>query len=706
MAKFYITKSFLISILFLLLTFSQESINIDFFPTDAFLGDNINISVSCPTDYILDKIVISIDNGLQRIFINPKNQLTLKYEDYLSQDFNVTAICFNEIQNINISKTIRISLHVLNFDILEISNNYLNEETSIKFILNLKESWSNKPRVMDPSEFDIKFSFTDNFKLDRIGYYYYLKFVSSKEINKIETISVFLRNFSRTFSKNLNLVINNPLQANVDLEDKIYYPESSIIVAMDVSFKGNKLSSNNISIEVENAKLNNFFDCNNRICINITLPAEASTIKFRVRYNMHWIDVKKTVNIGKLGVCNFFDYDNNPITITLKIDDLQYSLSGNQTFLFLPGKRNITIKYKNAEIRMINVNLKDFDNSIRFYPINLNEKNLKILDFFVFETDLEFEKIIARIYYDERKIDSEEMVYPIFCKEISLKDKSCKKFEVRVFTKNTISNYIEFEIFNKSYFGVFEKLSLKIQYSLNKPKYYLNEQILLRGIVIDSTGKPQDINFKASFNGKVYTIQTQNGRFELILSSPSIEGNYTLLLFSESDFFVNFREVINIVTEAKIELTLLNTSIELSDFENEKIIEIKNSGQKELENIYLFSEGCEVDTRKIDRIMVGESIKIKLFNFTRKSNPEIIKLKLKNNISEFSFDIPVFYITNQKELKSNNYLTGNFVLILDNNTYISILISIIIITLSIFFSRKRKNNEKVIGKTFIKRKFS
>lgn len=703
MVKFYL----IFFVVFLLyICFAEGSSNfvfIDYFPKGAFFGDEISVKITCPESFTLDKIILTRRDNSQRIYQNPSDQIILTSEDYVLSSFNLTAICSKE--NLTISNTITFNLNILNFSIVRILNNYTNEEISIVLVIDLIV---NGNRVnLSPENFTLTFSFTNNFKLERIGNNFFINFSSSRPINSIENISIYLKEFSRTFSRSFRLIISNPLSSNIILdENKVFFPEETIKVPIEVFYKGTRLSSSSVSISVFNARLNKIFDCENYICLDITLPKETTFININVRYGNHLLEIRRQVNIGKIGYVNFVDYDNKPISIILRVDNFQYSLSGNQTFLFLPGIKNITLKYRNAEIYMFNVNLSEFDDSIRFYSLEVNERNLRILDFFVFETNLQYEKILTRIYYDEKRVDYESRISAIFCEEFSLKDKACKNWKTKSFTQNNISNFIEFEISSIRYFGIYEKSELRLSYSLNKQKFYFDDRIFISGIVVDNFGRFQNVELKVNFLDKNYNIRTQNGRFELSLISPRNEGEYYITIFSEDVLFINFREKIKITVEPKVEISLLTQSIKISNKDDISFIEIKNTGQKDLENLIILTENCKADREKIDKFYVSETIKIKLFNFSALSNPQIIKLIIKNSDEEFVFQIPVYFEVFKNQTNVRNFPTGQFVLVFDNSTYISLAISFFIILFAVVVSRKKSEGQKLYGKSFLKRKFS
>ncbi|MEM5828123.1 MAG: hypothetical protein QW197_01295 [Candidatus Aenigmatarchaeota archaeon] len=700
-------RNYLIFLIFFLsfyyLALSQE---IDYYNTYnskfIFYGDDIIIKINNCTPKL---ITIERSDGTKQFITNPSTEIKLSLSDYKTQKFNIIVNC--EENNTIIEK--EIFTNKLDFEVLEIQDNYLNEFTKIKLLIRMND------RILDISNFSLSFSFTQDFKLESDNNYYYLTFFANKIFDNIAKISLRHELSEREFEKTFRLSILHPLKLLIYFDDKkVYFPNSNVTIQLEAFYKDEKLYLSNVSLFAiyGSNQLSNFYECGDKICIDLQLGEDSSWITFVLKYNGYEIKNFTYVKIGKIGTTNFFDLDSNPLSIEMIIDNERYLLKGQQTFLFLPGIKNITLRIQNLEINLINVKLENFEDSIRIYPISINEKNLKILSFYAFQTNLEFEKALAKIYYNERSVVNEQRIIAIQCTDFSLNDKVCKEYKKLDSERNMVSNYLTFEIPSNSFFGILEKKQLKTQYSLNKNEFYFNENIIIRGIVFDEESKNQESEIVLKFLDRSYKTKTKNSVYEFVISSPNIEGNYKIEIYSNNEFFDNFNESIQISVIPKADLIIIPNSLRVSANQSYAFLTIKNVGQVNLKNIKITSDKTIVDPNYFNEISVNEEKTIKLLGFLRNSNPEILKFRIETDRKTFEFEIPVYYdiIQEQQNVTQTSIPTGQFLALpqinlnLSNELIWSVIISVMIILFSILYSKKSKR-ESLYGKTFLKRKF-
>lgn len=687
-----------------LLKFSYSQLSIDVYSEVnnsrewIFYGDNIIVEIkNCSSSDLL-----ILENNEDKLFIrNPSNKIKLTPEDYKSQSFKLEVYCGNESANISVNTSL------LDFKLESIENNYLNEKVKIGFDFLIKGE------LVDIRNFTVSFSYTNDFKLRLENNVYYLEFFADKLSNATEKISVTHIPSGRVFTLSFPLEIKNPLDMEIYYEDKIYYPESNITIKLLPKFKDSYLSLNQINLRafLNDKEIYNFYECSDKICLDVSSSQVGEqNLIITLEYNNFKIAKTLKIKIGKLEQIKFYDIDGNPLNVEFLIGNQKYNIVGNGSILFLPGIYNLTLRMPSLELKIYNVNLQSLEDSLRIYPISLKENKLKILNFFVFESNLNFELAKVKIYYDETKVKKEERIIAIRCLDFSKNERKCNDYKIFNYNQNLVSNFVEFEISKVEYFGLIEKKSLNLQYSLNKNEYNFNEDIVIKGIVSDEEGKPQESEVIVRFLDQTKLVKTKDGMFEISLKSPSYEGTFPLSIKTSNQLFENVEERTNITVRPKIELSISPNSIRIKN-ESEFYIILTNLAQIPLLNISISSSKSIVIPNFIEKMEINEERRLKIANFSFDSNPLIINLFVKTGYRDFNFEIPIYFDKigeTSPEEKNNPSITGQFyfplISDLSKETVLALVFSVIILGISIVYSRKKKE-EGIFAKGYLKNKF-
>jgi hypothetical protein len=492
-------------------------------------------------------------------------------------------------------------------------------------------------------------------------------------------LTIFYYPLNRSFSKTFYLEKYDPISYNIYYQDTVE-ENSNHTIKFEVFFEKEKVNNANIKVFYKDKTFYSY-PCHDYFCVDIIAPKESSEINFEIEYN----GIKKQgsfyLRVLKKGFISFFDLDGNSISAEIFIGNRKFRIDGNGTVLFERGKNNITIKILNAEISMINCYVDDISNSFRFIPIKTND-NLKILRAYRFENSLNCEDIVANLYYNEREVTSEDRILALECLNFDLKNLKCKEWKEIKSNIDKIGNKVEIEPKNEV-FGIFEKKDLRIQYSISKKELFYNENFVIRGILIDEDGNLVDGKIIVDFLGKK-EINTNNGQFEVSLRTPNFTSEINLTILTAVDFYNNVKVIEKIRVFPKIELIVLTKSLN----ESYRILEILNSGQIRLKNISVECIKCDFEKNTIDEIYVGEIKKLEVKNFTRDSNPTIIKIVLKVNEKVFEYEIPVFFESKKEE----NVLPTSYFVLTFNKLYL-IPLAIFLIILIFISARKKKTNK-------------
>jgi len=651
----------LIVFLFFGITFSYGCGNLPFEPSNAIFGEKIKIYVSdvCKNgtiEYV--EILSSIYNPIY--FTGEINFVEIDENDYnyLSKKFRVIISCNSSIYSFDCD------LPIIDFKILSAKKTDKIARVEFSFLVD-----GNLVNVENISIY-LSCSQQKTLKLTKLTNSYLLEFSTTENSCSLD---IFYKNLNRTFSKIFYLEEYDPISYNVYYQDSVEQ-FSNQTIKFEVFYEGKRVDYANITFYSLNFSS---YKCSDFICVDIIAPEKSSNIFFEIDYKGFKKKGYLYLKILKKGYLSFFDLNGNPLNAEITINDRKYVINGKGSVLFEEGKNNLTIKILNFEINLINCNIFEINNSINFYPLDLKEKTFS----YFFQKSLECEDSFIRFYYNKRDFKNENRIGVFECKKIDSKNLKCNEWKEIDRNIDRINSFVEFKILS-NLFSIFEKKDLRIQYSISKKSLLFNEIFNVNGVVIDEDGNLIDTDLIVEFIEK-YKISTKNGIFEISLKTPNISSQFNLKIYTDSVFYNNAEVFERINVFPKIELIVLTKSLN----ESYKSLEILNSGQTKLENVLLECIKCELEKNTIDEIDVGEIKKLEVKNFTRDSNPTIIKIVLKTNEKVFEYEIPVFFESKKEE---KVLPTSHFVLTFNKLYLIPLAIFLIIL---IFFSTKRKTNK-------------
>jgi hypothetical protein len=416
--------------------------------------------------------------------------------------------------------------------------------------------------------------------------------------------------YDRANIKDTNaLVVNEDLYFSiVSLATSNVRPGDNITAILKATEEGNDINLNTDNLEIrvgsDKAVITDIRKIDNTHYVSVIIPeinygsydfkailkhkSSEYVKKEKIEYRM---PLKGTIvdNSGRAITTRIKLFSGGSEKLNIQTDGKGF-YSGN----ILPGTYNAEIIFPQSVLKLDNVKILDFDDSIKYnYIENPNIPGIRAAAVHVFKIGLDFTTARVEMGYNDKNIDENSL--KIFrCLEWEGECKFGWEEALAEFDKG--ANTAKLTLSNLSAFAIGTKDRLETDYNLDKTVYNIKDIVKVRGVVWNSN-KEEMSGVKLNVYGDDFPlnltkISDSNGVFIFEFLTPETEGNYTFTLESDKHPFVSTSSKKTFEVTKKRDLSIITPSaMEVRQGEKRKFeISIINIGQTELSNITIAME--------------------------------------------------------------------------------------------------------------------
>ncbi len=440
------------------------------------------------------------------------------------------------------------------------------------------------------------------------------------------------------------LKINSPTKSNLyDLEVTAFYDRTSVtdydtidvrnkIEFEIVSIDRNWIKTNdNITVRVKALERGSVIELNkNNVDINIgSTTAEITSVSregdlFNVKI------IAPSLSSGRYNLEAYLNYesssysDSEPIDYIVTVEGVfvdEKNKAMNVKIIFIqdditklsittdayghysgslpPDIYDVKIIFPRSEVILYDVSVSSFDDPIKhFYSTGFSVSGIRNAGLYSFEIDLSYFDADIEMKYEERNVISENNLRVFRCSSWSSGRGTCNgEWEEVVGEIDVIRNKVKITSSTLSAFVIGEIKALSADFSLDKERYYLNDDITITGILKDEdrgsvSNATIDVNIKnTGINSK--TTTDENGVFSVEIPAPEIEGEYGLVLKAKKHPYKEFsaEKYFEIIKSRSVYIDFPDT-IKIARGNNlTQEFSLTNNGQADLSDLKISLEG-------------------------------------------------------------------------------------------------------------------
>ena len=339
----------------------------------------------------------------------------------------------------------------------------------------------------------------------------------------------------------------------------------------------------------------------------------------------------------------FLDLNNKGIKATIKflIDGaekkrISTDSSGYYSGYIAPGTYDIEFDFPQSKLFLYGVDLKNFDDPVRYYFLSMDVEGIRSAGLFVFETSLPYSSVKLEMSYDESKIINEKNLVVFKCSDWNTGKRLCNSGWIQVPADvDTIKNLVTLETSSLSAYVVGERKSLNLQLTLEKEVYAPGELVKLRGVVRDEEKKlVSNALIYVSLPGVNKTTYSDSaGIFSVEFLAPSIEGVYQILVEAKKNTYLASNATLTFRVVKRRELSLVLPDVIKIPQGDERVVDFSliNTGQVDLSNVSISISGIPEEyfeiPEQISMIRVGEEFKVPVrFRIPPNATPTTLSL--------------------------------------------------------------------------------
>ncbi len=426
-------------------------------------------------------------------------------------------------------------------------------------------------------------------------------------------------------------------------------PNQELTIGLRASYRGNstslKLLTLTPEIDGEEIKILRVGDSSLTILLPEKPPGEHE-LKITATYKGYDATISFSLEYVLPVTGNLVDAEGRSVSGILTFSKPGYSkhITVNGPYSGYVPKGVYDVEFSSPEFKIVLTNVKVESEWEDWLKIDIFGKDVKVPGLKVaggaaIEFAHDFEKANIEIGYDSRVILNELLIKVYACENWNFKARKCvagwKEVEAEV---DTIRDVVKFSVTHLSAFVVGEMSRLKVIFTTDKDRYFLNEPINVKGIVRDDRGRPvEDANVTYEFDGiKGNTFTDKDGIFTFSIISPAKEGEFTITLEATKTNYLPDTSSKKISVVARKDLAIIfgvQQTIEAG--KNQTLhIKIMNSGQTDLHNLRIRISGLPEDwfdfhPEKKSILGVGEEVDVKLkINAPRELEPKTYVVKV------------------------------------------------------------------------------
>ncbi len=285
------------------------------------------------------------------------------------------------------------------------------------------------------------------------------------------------------------------------------------------------------------------------------------------------------------GVFTFFKGDSQHLQMTTRSD-------GTYSAEILPGEYDVQLEFADATIKLDGANVNKFKDAIEYdYEPSVSMPGFTISGIYHIDTEWDFDVATVVLKYGGTGFANEADLKVFKCSNWNSARNSCVDPWVIIFPDiDSSHNRVSFTVSDFSVFAVGIKEEIKLSLNFDRSKYGIKDFIRVTGSTAGDKGQLTNVTVRLRTDGWPidHTVQTNhNGVFSLDFLGPEQEGNYTLIATAKKHPYVSYNmthrlEVLNmpsisVVFPGSVQVKQGNTT-------GEELL-IVNTGQKKITDL-------------------------------------------------------------------------------------------------------------------------
>jgi len=592
----------LIALLFIL--FSQASLalvieNVTIEPSDAWLGESVNISFDCLGNVTANMTRSNIFYQPLTVYKNDSNCFIEIYIDpsiYSMGNYNVSIKCSSP--NETAYNTSSFNVSKFTGYIKDISNPvYIGDKVNVSYVAKK----NNDP--VDPYSFDVYLDGAPQTieTLYRQGDDWFLTFTSPDTPGIYEVgINVSYDRVSKFTTADLD--VRNDVEFHILSVDKQWINSGdTLTIKLKALDKGNPILMNknklNISIGSAKAEITSV----SGDTVTITAPSRSpGSYEMKAVFSYDGSLYNSTYQIYYIVPVSGRFVDLNGKAINTKIKFMQageekLSLatdsSGSYSGSIPPDTYDLHLIFPESTVILEEAVVNEFDDPFKYYFLTAATEGIINYGLYVYESDLSYSAARIEISYKENDVNDESDLSVFRCSNWNAGKKKCNtQWEEMSSDIDTVRNKVTLTTDSFSAFALGKNDEISLGINVDRV-FSLNEPIEIEGIAQDSPGNYlANVTITARIIGTTEVEETKtddNGIFRLYFSTPSDPGNYTLLIrankqpFYESEYSV----ILEVLREIGFKIEFPDTIKVEPGQEIKESLRISNTGQEEIRDM-------------------------------------------------------------------------------------------------------------------------
>ena len=621
MKKFLFFSVFLYLISIPLISATPVIQNVSVQPSSLWLGESATISLNCfDNNHTIKQVYANIvgpDVTLPTLYFSGSNgnYTLLINKEYLDRtgQFDATISCENNNSEITYTST-SFTVSKLTGYINNIDPNpaYIGDTIEIDFIV---------------KKDDVKLASGVNFNVTVNNQLKNLKVIPAYDINKGWILKIDSPTISDVYNLKVTAFYNRTSVSDYntfDVRNRIEFEivsidknwikaDDNITVKLKALEKGSviELNKNNININIgsTNAEITSISKQDNLFNVKIIAPNIPSGRYQLDAYLSHegssYSDSEPIDYIVSVEG-TIVDADNKAMNVQIKfVQNTVTKLSvitdayGHYSGSLPPDIYDLEVYFPKSALYLYGVSVSSFDDPIKyFYSDSFDVPGIRNAGLHDYEIDLSYSSADIEMTYTEKNIINENNLITFKCSNWNSGKKICNSDWTEINSEtDIIRNKVRITSSTLSAFVIGEIKGLSVDFSLDKEKYYLDDKILVKGIVKD---EDRNIVINASIN--VYIKNTQieskvtadeNGVFSIEIPVPENEGNYDLVLKAKKLPYKDFSSEKNFeVSKSRSIYIEFPDTIKIAKGDNfTQEFSLTNNGQADLNDVKISLEG-------------------------------------------------------------------------------------------------------------------
>ncbi|MFH0929012.1 MAG: carboxypeptidase-like regulatory domain-containing protein [Candidatus Aenigmatarchaeota archaeon] len=609
--------------------------NVSISPSSPWLGENVNIYLSCAD---------SLNNSIESVYADitgpsitlprlhfsgyENYQLTVS-KDYLDRTglYNAMIYCKNNLSNVSSNATsFYVSSLIGYISIVNPEPAYIGDTITIDFVLE-----KDGARITTGAAFNVSLNgvlktlkvvpaydsirgwilkldaptTSGNYDLDAVAFY------GGTSVSDSDTIDV--RN---SIEFEIVSMDKNWIKGNDNMTVVLRAMEKGSVIDLDKSDVGIKIGSGD-------AEVTGFSRQGDTYVANIIAPTLSPG---RYQLEAYLYHAGKTYSdsrsVDYIVAVSGDIVDANNKAVSTQIKFIQYGVTkltlssdsyGHYSGSIPLGTYDITVSFPKSKLELTSVLVNNFDDPINhFYGDDFEITGLRNAGVYNYDIDLTYSIVRIEMDYNEKNIVDENNLRVYRCSEWNSGKKVCNdEWEEIGYEIDMIRNKAKVNSSSLSAFVIGEVKDINVIFSLDKEEYNLDEKIKVSGIVKDADGKSvSNASLRVYIKNTLESLDTiadNNGVFSLELDVPENEGEYLIVVEAEKEPYNDFKgeKSFDVVKSRSLFIDFPETvRIERGkNFSQE--FTILNNGQINIDNIMLTLEGLPSEYYNIRPETIG-----------------------------------------------------------------------------------------------------